>query len=94
MENSMPAYKKHASTRARANKASTAATLYPRDASEVVIPTLPDLVDLDGNVIEWRPETLECPCRERSNRQWPCERRRYLHCCTDECRRGICDQER
>lgn len=55
----MPAYKKHASTRARANKASTAATLYPRDASEVVIPTLPDLVDMDGNVTEWRPETLE-----------------------------------
>lgn len=55
----MPPYKKHASTRQRANKASTAATLYPRNADEIVIPTLPDLVDLDGNVTEWRPETLE-----------------------------------
>lgn len=59
MESSMPAYKKHASTRARANKASTAATLYPRDASEIEIPELPDLFDQDGEVVPWRPETVE-----------------------------------
>lgn len=55
----MPPYKKHASTRARANKVSTAATLYPRDADEIRIPELPDRTDEFGDSVPWRAETKE-----------------------------------
>lgn len=58
----MPAAKKHATARARANKASTAATL--TDGGSVVVPTLPKrppTIDSEGNEwpVEWHQATLD-----------------------------------
>lgn len=53
METIMPQPKKHSSVRARANKASTSATL----TGEVVPALRPDLPDLPGR--EWHPQTVE-----------------------------------
>lgn len=56
----MPAPKKDASVRRRANKASTASVLTQADeASARPAPELPARYDADGNEMNWRPETLE-----------------------------------
>lgn len=59
----MPQPKKHASTRARRNKASTAATLQPTTLDVGVVPELPELGPeiIDGQPIErdWHPLTRQ-----------------------------------
>lgn len=55
----MPAQKKHASVRQRANRASTSATLRAPAPDAVIIPELPDRKDWQGEVVPWREETME-----------------------------------
>lgn len=55
----MPRAKKDNTVRARANKASTRATLTPLAPEDVVIPHLPIRRDMDGNETEWCDETLD-----------------------------------
>lgn len=59
----MPQPKKHASTRARANKAPTAASLAARtddERADVIVPRLPPLgVSDTGETLEWSERTLE-----------------------------------
>ena len=58
----MAAPKKHASTRARRNQASTAASLVEEDstvAATRITPPLPPLVDSDGEEHPWSVRTVE-----------------------------------
>lgn len=59
----MPAAKKHSSTRARANKASTAATLpLEVDAADVVIPELPERnAGWHAQTVQWWTDVWSSP---------------------------------